>query len=96
MWGFFQTNQIERIHLQFCKRLLGVKKCIQNNFIYGELGKMPFQKHRYLIIIKYWLKLVNSEDNKMIKHIYKQMLSDIEYNDRKTNWVIPLKSYFRS
>ncbi len=25
VWGFSQSNQIERVHLQFCKRLLGVK-----------------------------------------------------------------------
>ena len=29
---------IERVHLQFCKRLLGVKKCTQNDFVYGDLG----------------------------------------------------------
>ena len=27
----------------------------------------------------------------MIKHIYKQMLSDTEHNDRKTNWAILVK-----
>ena len=26
VWGFFKATQIERVHLQFCKRLLGVKK----------------------------------------------------------------------
>jgi len=30
----------ERVHLQFCKRLLGVKRCTQNDFVYGELGRM--------------------------------------------------------
>ena len=25
VWGFFKASQIERVHLQFCKRLLGVK-----------------------------------------------------------------------
>ena len=26
VWGFCKANQIERVHMQFCKRLLGVKK----------------------------------------------------------------------
>ena len=39
VWGFFQANSIERVHLQFCKRLLGVKKTTQNDFVYGELGR---------------------------------------------------------
>jgi len=25
VWGFHTANSIERVHLQFCKRLLGVK-----------------------------------------------------------------------
>ena len=35
------------------------------------------------IILKYWLKFVNMEENKYIKYIYKTMLSDIDSNDRK-------------
>ena len=35
------------------------------------------------IILKYWLKIVNTEENKYIKYIYKTMLSDIDSNDRK-------------
>ena len=90
VWGFFKANQIERAHLQFCKRLLGVKKCTQNNFIYGELGRLPNQKQRYFIIIKYWLKIVNSEENK-IKHVYNQMLLDLELDNRRVNWASLVK-----
>ena len=68
--GFFKASQIERIPLQFCKRLLGVKKCTQNNFVYGELRRISYQRQRYFIIVKYWLKIVNSDANKMIIYIY--------------------------
>ena len=27
VWGFAKANHIERVHLQFCKRLLSVKQC---------------------------------------------------------------------
>ena len=37
VWGFAQGTCIERVHLQCCKRLLGFKKCTQNDFVYGEL-----------------------------------------------------------
>ena len=36
VWGFCKADEIETVHLQFCKRLLGVKQCSQNDFIYGE------------------------------------------------------------
>ena len=52
VWGFFQANHIERVHLPFCKRLLGVKKSTQNNFVYGEFGRINFQTRRFFIILK--------------------------------------------
>ena len=33
VWGFCKADKIETVHLQFCKRLLGVKQCSQNDFI---------------------------------------------------------------
>ena len=35
VWGFIQGNAIERIPLQFCKKILGVKRTTQTDFIYG-------------------------------------------------------------
>jgi len=42
VWRFIQGSSIERVHLQFCKRLLGVKRTIQNECVYGELGRYTF------------------------------------------------------
>ena len=77
--------------MQFCKRLLGVKISTQNNFIYGELGRFNYQTQRYLIIMKYWLKIVNSEEHKLIRKVYNVLLHDIESNDRIINWVSLVK-----
>ena len=79
------------MHLQFCKRLLGVKKSTQNNFIYGELGRTDYQTKRHFFIIKYWLKIVNSAGRKFITYIYNSMLADIEENDRQINWALLVK-----
>ena len=43
VWGFCKADKIETVHLQFYKRLLGVKQSSQNDFIYGELGRTSFQ-----------------------------------------------------
>jgi len=63
-WGFVEGTQIERVHMQFCKKLLGVKKSTQNDFIYGEMGRLSHKASIYYDIIKYWLKCVHSIDNK--------------------------------
>ena len=76
VWGFSQANAIERVHLQFCKRLLGVKKTTQNDFIYGELGRTTCITKRYLLIIKYWFKILYCGNTKYIKLVYNMMLND--------------------
>jgi (p)ppGpp synthase/HD superfamily hydrolase len=58
VWGFCKADKIERVHLKFCKKLLGVKLSTQNDMIYGELGRFHLQINRFCRIIKYWLKVV--------------------------------------
>ena len=51
VWGFHQAQDIERVHLSFCKRVLGVKKSTQNDFIYGLLGRMPMYLSRQFALL---------------------------------------------
>ena len=47
VWGFYKGNAIEHIHMQFCKRLLGVRKGTQNDFVYGkQLSRCPMRNYR--------------------------------------------------
>ena len=96
VWGFCKAKQIERVHLQFCKGLLGVKQSTQNNFIYGELGRVSFEVKRHYNIIRYWLKVIKSSDIKYIKFIYNLMLEDIENNPEKINWAVLVRNLLGS
>ena len=92
-WGFAKATQVERIHMSFCKQLLGVKTSTQNDFIYGELGRTNFYTKRIYIIIKYWFKVVYADEKKYISQIYKVMLNDIRDNQNIKNWAIFSKKY---
>jgi len=39
VWGFNKPKEIERIHMKFCKHILGVKSSTCYMSIYGELGR---------------------------------------------------------
>ena len=39
IWGLHHGDCLEKVHLDFCKRLLGVKKSSCNVMIYAELGR---------------------------------------------------------
>ena len=53
VWGFHKAPAIERGHLQFCKRILHVKKSTAIFFVHGELGRFALAVNRHLKIIKY-------------------------------------------
>ena len=89
--GFIQGNLLERVHLQFCKQLLGFKKSTQNEFVYGELGRTTLITKRYLVIVKYWFKILMSNDNKYINLIYRMILSDMESRPSTVNWASLVK-----
>ena len=38
VWGFENKGNIEKMHLQFCKKILKVRKGTPNFTVYGELG----------------------------------------------------------
>ena len=92
VWGFCAANQIERIHTKFCKHLLGLKISTQNDFIYGELGRINYYSRRLFCCIKYWLKVIKSDNRKYISITYKLLLSDMEQWPNKTNWATLIKT----
>ena len=38
VWGFCNARDIEQVRLTYCKRILGVTKSTQYDFVYGDLG----------------------------------------------------------
>ena len=89
IWGFSKSKEIERIHLKFCKYLLNVKTSTCNMGVYGELGRYPLYINRYVRMIKYWTRIVKS-DNILVKYLYKSLLVDC--NKGTKNWLKNIKS----
>ena len=75
VWGFHKGSDIEKVHLMFCKRILGVKKNVSNKLVYFELGRLPCHIFRKIRAMKYWLKLRNT-DNCILKTCYEEMVNE--------------------
>ena len=73
IWGFHIASDVEKVYLDFCKRILKVKKSTNTVMVYAELGVLPLFVRRKLKIIKYWTKLLQSE-NIILQTIYSDML----------------------
>jgi hypothetical protein len=90
--GVTNCNIIEKIHLNFCKQLLGVRTQTQNSFIYGELGRLPIKQHIIVSIIRYWLKVSQCSDLKYVKHVYRLMIENMQRDQNTKSWTKNVKT----
>ena len=86
--GFSKSKKLERLHLKFCKRILKVPLSSSNGAIYGELERYPLYISRYCKNIKYWCKIVQSE-NVLLNRLYTLAVKDCLSG--YTNWVSRVK-----
>ena len=56
VWGFHPGNDVEKVHMDFCKRILNVKKATINVVVLSELGRRLLHTVRNIRIVKYLLK----------------------------------------
>ena len=92
VWGYHPAPNVEKVHLYFLKRILKVKQSTVNSMVYCELGRLPMYIERHCKMIKYWIKLLNTE-NCILKYCYEDMFeySCIKPND-KQNWCNQIKN----
>jgi hypothetical protein len=91
VWGFYPSDAIEHVHRDFMRSILKVKSTVLNEFVYGELGRMPLINLRYCRIVKYWLKILKSTEQRIIKQVYIAQKLHMESNDTIVNWVSLLR-----
>ena len=60
VWDFGKNKEIESIHLKFFRIVLNVKSSTSNAGVYGEFGRYPLYSNRFVRIIKYWGKIIQS------------------------------------
>ena len=91
IWGFSNTDIIEKVHLKFCKLLLNLKKSTPNFMIYGELGIYPMSLYIQLRMVNFWSKMVNGDDNRIAKILYKYMFLKNSDNQFRSDWLKYIK-----
>lgn len=94
IWGLNPGKDIELIHTKFCRKLLIVNKSTNLSGLYGDLGRVPLKINRQVYMIRYWIKILNMNDNALIKRIYIMLKNDannnVTYNG--SNWAYQIKS----
>ena len=96
MWGYENTDIIEKVHTKFCKFIFGVSKFSHNMPIYGELGRYPLSITIKQRMICYWTRILKSNQHKLNKVMY-----DILYNlhckdTHSSGWIKCINTIFQN
>ena len=92
VWGYENLKILERVHLQFCKRILNLRLSTPNFMVYGELGRHPLNIRVQLRMIYFWCKLIQNE-NKFSGILYK-LIFNLHDDDYDCRWISHIRSVF--
>ena len=87
--GFGKSKVLESAHLKFCKALLKMKYFSCSAGVYGELGRYSLFVSRFAYIVKYWSRIVES-DNILIVQLYRSPVD--ECNKGVNNWATNVRT----
>ena len=94
IWGFENLDLIEKVHLRFCKIILNLKQSTPNSIVYGELGRYPLSISVKLRMVKFWCRIVNSDENKFSAILYKLLYINSNNYGFENKWVTFMKTIF--
>ena len=84
LWGIFEIQEIERVHLYALKRFLNVSLHTSNNKVYAETGRFPLSINLKIKSINYWFKIRNLESTRIVNQSYQCLLNMC--NNGHNNW----------
>ena len=93
IWGFGDLNCIEKIHTDFLKHILNVKKSTPHCMLYGDLGRFPLSILIKKRIIGFWYRLINNDYN-LSSLLYKIVVNDYYVNSNVYSWLNCVKDIF--
>ena len=55
VWGVYNFKEVDKLHIRFCKNLLGVRQQTPSMAVYGELRRLALSVIAKSRSIKFWL-----------------------------------------
>ena len=93
IFGMHQGTDLELVHTKFLRFILGVKQSTNLSALYGELGRVPLSINRKINMIKYWMKILQQDENSILKQSFLMLKHDSDLNNdyNGNNWASHIK-----
>ena len=72
IWGEKKWKEGEGLQNEMGRRVLGVSRLTTKEVIQGELGLQSVKSRRSFLRIKFWIKILKTDENRLVYKIYKQ------------------------
>ena len=83
--NIYSGSLCEKIHLKFCKFILGAHKRTTNIAVFSELGRFPLYFNIIKCMLLYWYRLENlGKEFPLLKEAYNE--TKLLYLSKKTTW----------
>ena len=82
----------ETVHLQFLKKMLGVKQQTTSVTIYGDTGRYPLFLKQQILALKNWIRLISLPRSCYLRIVYNSLASLDVIGE--TNWCSHIRSLF--
>jgi len=79
-------SSINQVQYQFYKRFCHLKHTTPNYCLIGEFGIQPLEFHFYKAALRYWMKLLISDERNLIKKVYRDIHANIDCSSYKNTW----------
>ena len=91
VYGMQNYNVVKKFYLKFLKRTLNVKMSTNSSMIYAETGRYPLAIYIKVSMIKQWIKIIHSSDDRLIWQVYHSMKECPENVNKRHNWILQVK-----
>ena len=86
--SFEKLQLVEKVHFDFLRSILKMKKSTPLTMVYGEFGRYPTEIQAKKRMIKHWSKIFTDKDSKISHKIYSVLLYLHKNNIYSCNWIL--------
>ena len=94
VYGMQNYNVVEKFYLKFLKRTLNVKMSTNTSMIYAETGRYPLTIDIKVSMIKQWIKIIHSSEDRLIWLVYNSMKESPTTVNKCNNWAMQIKDMY--
>ena len=87
LWGLDDMSIINSVHIFSLNKILNIPLFTPNIMVYGDTGRYELRINSVLRCVKYWLRLLNMDNDRYACKVYKRMLFD----SNCYNWASKIK-----